>query len=756
MLWLGYLPPYYASSSVAVSGAYTLSGSGILTVSGTAQFGRGYGTAGYFTQTGGSSSIGALQLTDTTTCTGTCSLSGGLMILGGLAAGPGAAAFNFSGGTLRAGSGLSSSVPMTLSNGGGGATFDTAGYAVTLAGPLSGSGSLTIIGSGTLLTGAANTFSGGLFVNAGTLTINGGVSGGNGEYPDSAITVARGAVLAVNVTDGTGYAVNLPITVYGTLLKSNAQSETLFRPMTLSGGTLTSTTVGAGTPGGAWNFFGNYIATAAGTSNYISGIGDFSLRTSSCYFNLGANSSLTISVPVSQNANTTATPLNLQGSGVLCLTASNIYTGATDISGGTLQLGNGASGNDGSLNTSGITNNAALVYNLFGSQSANYSISGSGALTKAGVGTLTLSGNILATGDTTVSGGTLVLNTPTFNTYQGGQINIDGASTLLITQSGGYGRYDFGNQTFNFDAAGGGRIITGSGLNWVWDATNTFQTNGGARDVISGLSAMNLNNGPGVVFNVARGTDATSDLTVAVSMGNSDGGLTKTGKGILQLTASNYSTGPTTINQGELVVDGLLASPVTVDSGGTLGGSGYLGSVTVSPSGTLAPGDPLGVLHLSGNLVFSAGGVMDFELDGVSTADEVSMPSGSLTFSGQQFSDFGFTWSAGFRPGNYTLVNAGSISGLGSNISGSIDGLPATLSVQGSGNNQDLVLNVTPEPSTFAMLAAGAIGLVGYGWRRRRTTRRTGKPTAFDRQDAPVILAFPSPLSPATAARRAA
>ena len=111
---------------------------------------------------------------------------------------------------------------------------------------------------------------------------------------------------------------------------------------------------------------------------------------------------------------------------------------------------------------------------------------------------------------------------------------------------------------------------------------------------------------------------------------------------------------------------------------------------------------------------------MDYDLDGVSTDDEIAMPSGSLTFSGQQFSNFGFTWTNGFGQGTYTLVNAQSISGLGSNLSGSIDGLPATLSVQGSGNNQDLVLNVTPEPSTFTLLGVGATGLMAYVWRRRR------------------------------------
>jgi uncharacterized protein (TIGR03790 family) len=240
-------------------------------------------------------------------------------------------------------------------------------------------------------------------------------------------------------------------------------------------------------------------------------------------------------------------------------------------------------------------------------------------------------------------------------------------------------------------------------------------------NVLSGshtISAPLVLAAPGNLLNVTNPADR---LTVSGSI-SGIGALTKTGSGVLTFSGSNSYTGSTAINAGDLAVNGSLASPVTVNSGGSLSGTGSLASVTVNAGGQFDPGNSSGVIRISGNLTLSLGAEMDYELDALSADNEISMPSGLLTLSGQQFSDFNFTPLAGFKPDSiYTLIAAGSISGsLGTSTSGTVDGYRATLAVQGD----NLVL-IVPEPSTFALLGAAALGLLAA--RRRITSLFAGR-----------------------------
>jgi len=176
---------------------------------------------------------------------------------------------------------------------------------------------------------------------------------------------------------------------------------------------------------------------------------------------------------VIQNGTGTQT-LTKNGSGTQTLSGANTYTGATTVSAGTLQVGNGIAGSIAS--TSGVTvaSGATLGINLAasgafdrtvansGTVTANGSnantisgvISGSGAFTQSGSGTTTLSGNNTYTGATTINAGTLalgsadriadtsalVLNSGTFAT--GGFSETVGALTLSSSST-----LDFGSGT---------------------------------------------------------------------------------------------------------------------------------------------------------------------------------------------------------------------------------------------------------------------------------------------------------------------
>jgi autotransporter-associated beta strand protein len=117
---------------------------------------------------------------------------------------------------------------------------------------------------------------------------------------------------------------------------------------------------------------------------------------------------------------------------------------------------------------------------------------------------------------------------------------------------------------------------------------------------MSGVAPINL---AGNAFSV--GSDNTNQTYSGAISGS--GSLAKTGSGMLSLAGSNTYSGPTTVNQGKLLVNGSLVGPVTVNSGGTLAGIGSLTSVTVNEDGHLAPGDSLGKLTLGGTLTLLSG-----------------------------------------------------------------------------------------------------------------------------------------------------
>ncbi len=122
----------------------------------------------------------------------------------------------------------------------------------------------------------------------------------------------------------------------------------------------------------------------------------------------GRNTSTTFAGMFSDGGSSTANvAINKVGSGTLKLTGTNINTGTTTVTAGTLQIGDG--GTFGQLGTNAIINNATLIYNRSDSVTNGNAISGSGSLIQQGGNTLTFTGVNSSSGTLLVNSGTVAV-----------------------------------------------------------------------------------------------------------------------------------------------------------------------------------------------------------------------------------------------------------------------------------------------------------------------------------------------------------
>jgi outer membrane autotransporter protein len=97
-----------------------------------------------------------------------------------------------------------------------------------------------------------------------------------------------------------------------------------------------------------------------------------------------------------------------------------------------------------------------------------------------------------------------------------------------------------------------------------------------------------------------------SDVVTFGGVISGTGNLAQSGSGTVILTAANTYTGTTTINTGNLIVDGSIASVQTiVNPGGLLGGHGTIGGNLVN-SGTVGQTNSPGTLTVTGNYTQNA------------------------------------------------------------------------------------------------------------------------------------------------------
>ncbi|MCJ2011423.1 autotransporter serine protease [Methylobacterium sp. J-076] len=102
------------------------------------------------------------------------------------------------------------------------------------------------------------------------------------------------------------------------------------------------------------------------------------------------------------------------------------------------------------------------------------------------------------------------------------------------------------------------------------------------------------------------------------------GGLTKSGGGVLELTGQSTYAGSTEVNGGLLVVNGSITSQANVNGGGTLGGSGRVGGLTVASGGAVAPGNSIGTLTVAGAARFAPGSTYFVQVGADGRSDRIA------------------------------------------------------------------------------------------------------------------------------------
>jgi CSLREA domain-containing protein len=479
------------------SGGNVNIGSGTLTISGDAPTNSIYngvisGTNGNLTKSGS----GTLTLNGTSNSySGMTTINGGVLSVGS-ALNLGTDGLTFNGGALQITSTCTINKTTTISSGGG--TLDVSG-SVNYTSSIGGTGALTKIGTGTLTLGAANSYTGGTTINAGTLQLSGG---SNRLYNQGAITITGGVLdLGDNgYTQSTSGAVSIRggTIQNGKIIKSGAaydgQAGTVSAVLD---GSVGLNKTGTGT-----------LLTLSGTNTYT-GATTISAGTLA----LGKNNAI---------ANTSS--MTISGSSTtLYIDGFNNTVGPVTLQSGTI------SGTTGVLSSSAYYVQSGTISVILGD---------GGALTKSTTGTVTLNKVNTYTGSTTINAGTLALRANNANTIGNtSSITVNGSSAILdidgnnnsmgpITlQNGGTitgttgvlssSAYNVQSGTISAILGGGGALIKSTTGKVILTGSNTYT---GTTTISAGtLQAESAASLPG--YNIAGKITVNSGGTLTVNTG---------------------------------------------------------------------------------------------------------------------------------------------------------------------------------------------------------------------------------------------
>jgi len=500
---------------------------------------------------------------------------------GGITFGAGAGAFTLSGNSITLNGSIinNSSVTQIISLAqvlaAGAHTVNAATGNITISGGMSGTGSVSKAGAGTLTFSAQQTYTGGTVIDAGILDLTGG-GGGAGVIRGTA-TVNTGGTLRWSTGDASGFGggANALTTVNltgGTLNVNTTANQTLgSATINMTGGSIT------GVAGSNLDFFGGASALntlASATTSTISGTTLRLRQNNGLTVNVAdgaAATDLQIDSQINIQTGFTSNNLTKTGAGTLLLNnvnnswTTNLVVSAGKVTTGTT-TGAGTNGYLGAVNgtrTISIASGASIDLN------ANNVFGGAGK-TAASIPQMSISGTLNSTkfniiGTTTLSGGTLAQSSTNAGAYQGyqflGDVTVSGAVASTISTGNGKANHLRGG------------------------ATHTFTVND-----VTASTAVDLTMS-------APLADGSGDYTGV-------GALIKAGAGTMTMSAASSYTGGTTVDAGTLTMSGSAgfggnngsvgSGPLTINTGATA-----TGTVAFSISGDTSAANSR-VVHVSG------------------------------------------------------------------------------------------------------------------------------------------------------------
>jgi fibronectin-binding autotransporter adhesin len=453
----------------------------------------------------------------------------------------------------------------------------TADAVSSIAGVISGSGSLTKSGTGMLTLSGNHTYTGGTTVNAGILKLNDTYANAGYGVIMGTLTINQNGTVQLAGSPGAlgwhgTYRVSTININGGTLDAISGQQHIWNLDGGLNfngGGTVRSnggTSNAAATSYIEWGV-GNVTVTNPTAPAIIAG--RINLRSDMTSLN-GAASGGVIAIQVNDGSatndllvsaaitQTNAATITKTGAGKMTFSGVNNHTGTMTISAGVFQVGNEST--TGSISGGSVVNNASILFNRSDDYSISNIISGTGTIEKLGAGILTLSGANTYTGLSTVTQGVLKLGSTT-------ALGTSAGSTLITTGAA----IDLNGQAFSTLEP---LTVNGTGLSSGGALFNSSSTAASFPGPITLASASLVKCSTGNIT-LSGAINGAFDLSVeALTAAYTQSGIVgattpptsysiNTGSGATTISANTTVAGPLTVDAGQISMNSTIASSLS-------------------------------------------------------------------------------------------------------------------------------------------------------------------------------------------------